>query len=109
MTKIFLYIPSRDSQGWLRSKEPQTRAAPRELIADLITSYSSTVLGHTAPYIFDMPEKFAFLKMKEEKVGTLQHAEALPQYINLFVVHSWALEHKELQRCWNVCHGVKTW
>jgi hypothetical protein len=45
-------------------------------------------LGSHCLHIFDMPEKFAFMKMKEEKVGTLQYAEALPQYRNLFVVHS---------------------
>jgi hypothetical protein len=44
--------------------------------------------GSHCPRIFDMLENFAFLKMKEEKVGTLQHAEALPQYRNFFVVHS---------------------
>jgi hypothetical protein len=35
--------------------------------------------GSHCPRIFDMPEKFAFLKMKEEK-GTFQYSEALPQY-----------------------------
>jgi len=35
------YILSRDSQGQLRSKKPQKRSAPWELVGDLITSYSS--------------------------------------------------------------------
>jgi len=38
---IFSHIPSWDSHGRLRSKKPQNRAAPCELIGDLITWYSS--------------------------------------------------------------------
>ena len=37
---IFLYFLSRDSQGRLRSRKPQSRASPCKLIGNLITSYS---------------------------------------------------------------------
>jgi len=40
-TNPFLYILSRDSHGRLRSKKPQNRAVPCELVDDIITSYSS--------------------------------------------------------------------
>ena len=38
---LLRYVPAGDSQSWLRSKKPQKRAAPCELIGDLITLYSS--------------------------------------------------------------------
>ena len=43
---LFFYMSSRDSQGRLRSKKPQNRTAPCELIGSLITSYSSMSRGY---------------------------------------------------------------
>jgi hypothetical protein len=39
-TEPLLQISPGDTQGWLRSKKPQSRATPREPIGDFIASYS---------------------------------------------------------------------
>ena len=43
-TEPLLQISPTDTQGWLRSKKPQSRAAPREPISDFIASYSGVFL-----------------------------------------------------------------
>jgi hypothetical protein len=44
------YILSKDSQGRLRSKKPKNRAAPCDLVGDLIASYSSMSKDPVQPH-----------------------------------------------------------
>jgi hypothetical protein len=49
-TESFLNFSPRDTQGRLRSKKSHNRAAPREPIGDLISTYSSVSRDPKEPY-----------------------------------------------------------